>query len=292
MSPPPTTDIPAQHDTAVAVDPVFPTTPAMDVDRSDDDYFIDLIRVEERRNAFLTSVVIPLGASLVYETDFNRLLERLLISAMSLSSADGGAVYLRRDDTHLRVAILRREGKGVALAGTASVAPDFGPIELPAGSTDDTSPAVRATVSGETVVVFDRQPSRSTMNDVEAFDDRAGYALDTMLATPLRDNAGRIIGVIELCNPRSGEGEPIGFEAAVVRTVEALALLAAAAVSSYVRQEKLKDQVRQLKVEVDRAKKSQQVDAITKSDYFQQLQSRAREIRASARGVDDPASNR
>jgi methyl-accepting chemotaxis protein len=49
------------------------------------------------------------------------------------------------------------------------------------------------------------------------------------------------------------------------------------------REEKLKEQVKVLKIEIDHAKRKQQVDSIVDSDFFQDLQAKARELRGRNR---------
>jgi hypothetical protein len=54
------------------------------------------------------------------------------------------------------------------------------------------------------------------------------------------------------------------------------------------REERLKQQVRQLQIKVDEALRERQVDDITATDYFQSLQSRAHQLRSKhKRGSDD-----
>jgi CheY-like chemotaxis protein/HAMP domain-containing protein len=47
----------------------------------------------------------------------------------------------------------------------------------------------------------------------------------------------------------------------------------------YAREQRLKQQVQQLRIEVDAAKRTRQVAEITETDYFQQLQQKARDLR-------------
>jgi hypothetical protein len=66
--------------------------------------------------------------------------------------------------------------------------------------------------------------------------------------------------------------------------MELLGQLAAAALGSYMRIKTLTDQLTELKIQIDEVKKERQVTEITQSDYFKDLQSRAREMRAKAKG--------
>jgi CRP-like cAMP-binding protein len=60
----------------------------------------------------------------------------------------------------------------------------------------------------------------------------------------------------------------------------------------YAREQRLQQQVQELRIEVDKARQTQQVAKITGSDYFQQLRGRANELREQLGGsgeIDDPA---
>ena len=54
----------------------------------------------------------------------------------------------------------------------------------------------------------------------------------------------------------------------------------------YSREQRLKQQVQQLRIELDEAKQAQQVAEIVETEYFQQLQARAHDLRKI---MDDPA---
>jgi hypothetical protein len=54
------------------------------------------------------------------------------------------------------------------------------------------------------------------------------------------------------------------------------------------REQQLKDEVVQLRIEIDQAKKVQQVEAITNSDYFQSLQAKAKMMRQQVSGESAP----
>lgn len=79
--------------------------------------------------------------------------------------------------------------------------------------------------------------------------------------------------------------EPAGIQD-VASSGDELALLARVfirmAEEVQARMERLKDQVRQLRIEIDDTKKVKQVQEITETDYFQTLRQRAREMRESA----------
>jgi PleD family two-component response regulator len=55
----------------------------------------------------------------------------------------------------------------------------------------------------------------------------------------------------------------------------------------YVREQRLKQQVAELRIEVDKAKQTQQVKQIVGSDYFRQLRNQAEELREKLENADD-----
>lgn len=55
----------------------------------------------------------------------------------------------------------------------------------------------------------------------------------------------------------------------------------------YAREQRLKQQVQELRIEIDKARQARQVSEITGSNYFQQLRSRAKDLRDILEGEDD-----
>jgi GAF domain-containing protein len=85
---------------------------------------------------------------------------------------------------------------------------------------------------------------------------------------------------VELGNARGTDGEICPFEPGIQQVVQSLCKLAAVALESYLRQQKLKNQVRELAIQIDESKKTRQVREIVETSYFKTLKSRARELRA------------
>jgi len=101
----------------------------------------------------------------------------------------------------------------------------------------------------------------------------------------------RPVGVLTGAAERVEAGEPVDTEAlaAVGRSSDDVGRLArvfatmAEQVAS--RERKLREQVRALKVEIDHERRRQAVDEVTDTDFFRDLQGRAAEMRARAKGV-------
>lgn len=219
---------------------------------------LKLLEAEQTRAHLLMDVVIPIGVALAYEQDLDRLLERILGDAMKLCVADLGTLHLLGADGELKPAIIKvRDAAG----------------EIPAGvpGLSSSGVATLASTSGELINVPEFDPCNSP-----------GWTgtPKSCLAVPLRSNHGRVIGVVELGNARGPDGGICPFEPGIQQVVESLCKLAAVALESYLRQQKLKNQVRELAIQIDESKKTKQVREIVETSYFKTLQSRARELRA------------
>ena len=74
-------------------------------------------------------MILPVGIALSAETDFDRLLEQILIEAKIAANTDAGTLYLRNDDK-LEFAIVLTDSLGVALGGTTGNPITFPPLSL------------------------------------------------------------------------------------------------------------------------------------------------------------------
>ena len=73
------------------------------------------------------------------------------------------------------------------------------------------------------------------------------------------------------------------FPFAVDDVVETLILLTSAALSSYLREEQLRSEINRLQIQIDPQRMAQQVTEITETDFFQDLQARAKQMRRQKR---------
>ncbi len=97
------------------------------------------------------------------------------------------------------------------------------------------------------------------------------------LGVPLKAK-DKIIGVIEMISGRAN-----GLTTDHLRVLESVAVQATVALQNaqevQVREAKLRQEIQELRIEIDEAKKTKQVAAITESEYFQHLQSRISDLR-------------
>jgi len=121
-------------------------------------------------------------------------------------------------------------------------------------------------------------PNEYDFKGIKELDARIGYHSESFLAIPLTGEDNQVIGVLQLMNARDeGTGTLIPF--VVDDVIETLVLLASAALSSYRREEKLRNAIVQLQILIDPELKAKEVAEVTGTDYFRQLQSQAEKLR-------------
>ncbi|NOX62174.1 MAG: GAF domain-containing protein [Chloroflexi bacterium] len=232
--------------------------------------------------------IIPIGVSLTLEQDFDRMLDTILHEAMAFCHADAGTLYLRTEDDHLRPMIMRNDTLGLAMGGSSGVTIPLAPLPLYHPDTNEPNHDTVAThtaLSGKTVNV----PGENGESNVrgagpEALKWKTDYQVQTYLSLPLKNTRGDVIGVLQLLNAQNPEtGEIIPFGRDLQKLMETFSLLATAALQAYLREQSLKQEIEQLRFEIDEVKRRQQVQEIVETDFFQDLQARAKQLRRRSR---------
>jgi HAMP domain-containing protein/CHASE3 domain sensor protein len=260
------------------------------------------IRREKKRADDLLNVVIPIGVQLSDEKDFNRLLETMVLEAKSFCHARTGVLYLRTVENCLQYVIVHDDGAQVALGGTTGRQISFQPLPLADGAGDgpatDHGPtrvsvaplslAVRAARLGASINV----PAAVQLESFDYADSGLPASVAepsaSCLAIPLKNAAGEVTGVLELAGAQDPEsGDPIPFDVNLQQMMESFSSLAVAALEAYIREQGLKHEIQQLRIEIDEVKRQQQVREIVETDFFQDLQLKARAMRGR-RDTDKP----
>ena len=225
--------------------------------------------------------VIPIGVSLSAEKDFNRLLESLVMEAQAVTNADAGTLYLMEND-ELKFVILRNTSLNMAMGGTSGNEIPFYPVRLynADGSENRANVASHAALTHQRITIADAyQADGFDFSGTKAFDARTKYRSKSFLTIPLKNNDGQVIGVLQLINAKNAEtGEIIPF--ADDDVLEALVLLATAALDGYIREASLRQEIAKLKIEIDESRRAKQVSEITESRFFQDLRDKAKEMRS------------
>ncbi|MEX1081423.1 MAG: GAF domain-containing protein, partial [Halofilum sp. (in: g-proteobacteria)] len=174
-----------------------------------------------------------IGVALSAERDTGRLLERILRSAKDLTAADGGTLYLVRDDHHVAFEIMSTDSLGIELGGASSEPIPFEPLPLEIDGKPNSSMVVTHCVhTGTTVDIADAYDAAGfDFSGTRAFDERTGYRTQSLLTVPMRDHEGRVIGVLQLINAMQ-DGRIVPFSDASRQLAESLASQAAIALTN------------------------------------------------------------
>jgi hypothetical protein len=225
--------------------------------------------------------VIPIGVSLSAERDFNRLLESLVVEAQAVTNADAGTLYLFEDNS-LKFVILRNNSLNINMGGTSGNPISLEPVKLykEDGSENRANVVSYAALTHKRVNIVNAYETEGfDFSGTKSFDARMKYHSKSFLTVPLGNKEGNLIGVLQLLNAKDiYSNEIIAFEDNDV--LEALILLATAALDGYIREAALRQEIDKLKIEIDHSRRERQVSEITETKFFQDLRSKAKEMRS------------
>jgi HD-GYP domain-containing protein (c-di-GMP phosphodiesterase class II) len=176
--------------------------------------------VRERLNRMAS-----LGAELNAHHDLDHLMDRILFDARSFCNAESGAVFLLHGD-ELRCdyvhndEVERRIERG-------------DPITFPRSSKPLGTETISGTVAttGRPIRVADAYAIEGTMDCAfdTTRDDALGYRTQAVMSLPLRTNNEKVLGVLQLANPKSGDGVSREFTESDQHIIEHFAGLATVA---------------------------------------------------------------
>lgn len=228
----------------------------------------------------LLNKVIPIGVSLSAEKDFNRLLESLVVEAQSFTNADAGSLYLVEDDK-LRFVILRNTSLDMNMGGTSGMPITLDPVRLhnDDGSENRSNVVSYAALTHQRINIADAYEAEGfDFSGTKAFDENTHYRSKSFLTIPLANKEGMVIGVLQLINAKDPETDVI-IPFKDDNVLEALILLATAALDGYIREAALRSEIAKLRIEIDQSRREKQVEEITDTQFFRDLKTRAREMR-------------
>lgn len=236
----------------------------------------------------LLNKVIPIGVSLSAEKDFNRLLESLVVEAQAFTNADAGSLYLVEEDK-LRFVILRNTSLNMHMGGTSGSPIAFKPIRMynEDGSENRSNVVSHAALTHQRIMIADAYEAEGfDFSGTKSFDEQTRYRSKSFLTIPLENKDGKVMGVLQLINAKDPKtGEIVAFEADLV--LEALILLATAALDGYIREAALRSEIAKLRIEVDQSRRAKQVDEITETQFFRDLTTRAKEMRSKGKNMEE-----
>ena len=260
--------------------------------RDQEQAYLMRIKTEQKRANDLLNVVIPIGIALSVEQDFHRLLERIVLEAKRLCNADGATLYLPAEDNTLKISILHTDSLNIAMGGTTGIEIPYPALHLydpVTGVPNHHNVVTHAVLVNSSINVPDAYQAKDfDFSGTKAFDQRIGYHSTSFLTILLKDRLEQVIGVLQLINAQDPEtGAVIAFDQGLLEMMEALSSLAAVTLQAYLREQSLRQQVQQLRIEIDQVKRQQQVEAIVSTDFFQNLRSKASAMRSRNRSITE-----
>lgn len=236
------------------------------------------LAIEKKRAGDLLDVVIPIGVELSSEKEFGRLLERMTIEAITYCQADAGILYLRTDDDKLKPVTLRYDRLGIALGGTTGKPIPLDPIPL----NEDGRPANQQFAAAYTAA--HNQPLILQNNGKSGYDFSTigleGFRPTSCLVLPLETSQDSVIGVLQLFDARDEETDVvIPFDDNLEAMMRSFSSLATVALEGYLREASLRQEYAQLSISIDGSKVKEEVRQIEDSDFFRDLQARAKQLR-------------
>ncbi len=178
-----------------------------------------------------------IGVALSKEHDRDRLVESILLEAKRMCDADGGTLYLvDRPNRELDFTMIHSDSLGIAQGGSTG-----NPIALPSiplfdadGGPNLSNVATHAYHGGKLVHIPDAYAVTDfDLSGTRSFDARNNYRSVSLLAIPMHNSQGSVIGVLQLINARDDEtGQVVPFHPELQRTVIALAAQAGIALDN------------------------------------------------------------
>ncbi len=175
----------------------------------------------------LRLVILPIGAALSAETEYDHLIARIVAEAQRICDADAGALYLAQDDGTLHTVYIHVRSLDYTWQGAAGEGEPL--AYLPLSDPDTGEPnydnlAVYVALTGESVNLTDIDGARFELSRPAALGD--AHRPRTGLAVPLR--SGQVVGTLLLLDSRHPTGgEIVPFDAYHQQVAESLASQAA-----------------------------------------------------------------
>ena len=178
-----------------------------------------------------------LSVELSTNHDTPLLLERILETAKSMTHADGGTLYLTREDKQaLCFNISMNDTLGMHQGGTSGnriEIPDI-PLYTSTGAKNLSAVAAYSANTGSSVNIQDvYKVDVFNFSGMRKFDETFNYHSQSFLTVPMKDHEGEVIGVLQLINAKdTATGKTHAFSDTDQRFIEALASQAAIALTN------------------------------------------------------------
>lgn len=149
--------------------------------------------------------ILDIGISLTAEEDPNKLLAYIMENAMELTGADGGTLYLLEGDV-LKFRIMKTKSKGFDKGS------DGEPIDIPAVPLKKENVCAYSAISKTALNIEDVYNNEVfDFSGPKRYDAMNKYRTQSMIAIPMINNEGDVIGVMQLLNATDENGNVRAF---------------------------------------------------------------------------------
>lgn len=190
--------------------------------------------------------LIDIGIALSAEKNHNRLLDKIVMEAMTFANADAGSLYLTTRENSLKFVVLRNKSLNLHMNKDDCEKASFPHLYLydpETGEPNHKNISTHCVLSQQSINVKDAYNDRVfDFSGTRAFDLSTGYHSLSFLTIPLKDFSGHVIGVLQLINAIDQETyATIPFTETIEPLIEALASQAAVAISNQILLEEQKN---------------------------------------------------
>lgn len=183
-------------------------------------------------NQATINILVRVARNLGAAQSSDQLLQTIVEDAMSVTNADGGTLYLVKDDA-LHFEIIRNNSLGIRFGGTERPIPDhFRSFPLKGGK--DKHVCVHVIQTGVTANIKDAYDSTAfDFQGTRAMDKSTGYRSKSFLAVGLFDHNNEPVGVLQLLNATNPKTNIVQeFTEEQETLIEALAGMAAISINN------------------------------------------------------------
>lgn len=181
--------------------------------------------------------ILNIGISLTTEKDRHKLLEKILVESMNITSADAGTLYVLEENA-LVFKVMKTLSMGISRGENGET------IDLPPVPLEEQNVCAYSAIHRKPIRIRDVWNNDTfDFSGPKKYDGLTGYHTESMMVIPLANHEGEVIGVMQLINALNEKGEIIAFDPEYEFIILSLASQAAITLSDMRYTEELKEQM-------------------------------------------------
>jgi len=182
--------------------------------------------------------ILNVGIQLTVEKDYNKVLSTIVEKGMQITKCDASTLYLYEDDV-LKFRIMRTISQGVSRGLDGSPITDIPPVPF-----KEENVCAYTAIHRRVVNIADVYCSEEfDFSGPKRYDAMTGFRTQSMLVIPVENNAGELIGVLQMINAQDENGTVIPFDPQFEIIIRSLGSLAAIEMANIQYVEEIKEQL-------------------------------------------------